>query len=88
MIQDAGTICKLGLAICTIGLKKPDVLCLSDGTCLCAHTAAAFPFKAGVVNGFICAVCCLQCAPNMGCAQPPTAMGGAAPAPDTEVMQR
>merc|ERR1711865_656951 len=65
MIKDAAYICKVGLPCCTFGLKMPEVLCLGAGKCLCLKQAAAFPFKEPV-PGPICAVCCLQCVPNMG----------------------
>ena len=75
MISEEGMICKIGLPCCTCGVKTPQVLCLSDGKCCCFHSAAAFPFKEGVVDGPVCAVYCLQCLPNCGCCKPPVKVG-------------
>lgn len=83
MIKEDGFICKIGLPCCTYGLKMPQVLCLGAGQCLCCKSAAAFPFK-DPVPGPICAVCCLQCLPNAGCAKPAT-KGGGAPNASTEM---
>ena len=88
MIQEEGFICKIGLPCCTFGLKKPTVLCLGTGKCLCIKQAAAFPFAAGTVDGPVCAICCLQCAPNMGCAKPAIKVGGGPVTPEMEVMER
>ena len=57
---------------------------LGEAECLCFVEAAAFPFK-GKVGGPICAVCCLQCVPNMGCMQPSAKKGGA---PESATMER
>ena len=70
MIKEDGFICKIGLPCCTTGLLMPKVLCLSAAQCLCIKSAASFPFK-DPVPGPICAVCCIQCMPNVGIMKPP-----------------
>jgi hypothetical protein len=92
----AGEICRVALPCISCGIKKPTVLAKGKAHVLCCLQQASFPFDSEFVPGPICAVCCLQCVPNMGCAQPSKkASGGApaeaiddAPAVDAEAMVR
>jgi len=87
VIKEDGFIFKLGLPCCTCGLKVPQVLCLGAAQCLCIKEAAAFPFKDPVPSP-ICAVCCLQCTPNVGCMKPAKKVGGAPDGPTSANMER
>lgn len=83
VIKDDKFFIKLGLPCCTCGIKKVpewfNPILLGNGQCLCLKQFAAFP-----PQPLICAVCCIQCVPNMGIFKPPTAGG----APDNSTMQR
>lgn len=72
MVTDEGNkeICKIGLFCCTCGLKKPEVLCAGASQCLCLVDVQSFPFDKDYVNEPVCAYCCLQCMPEVGCAKP------------------
>ena len=78
IIKEDGFIVKCGLPCCTMGLKMPDTkdLISSEGRCLCCHSVAQFPFG-DKVSKPVCAVCFLQCLPEVGCAKP--GPGGAPP---------
>lgn len=86
MIKEDGFICKVGLPCCTFGLKTPDMkdLISSDAECLCLRSVAQFPFG-DKVSKPVCAVCFLQCLPEVGCMKP--GPGGGAP-PAAETMER
>lgn len=88
VVKEDGFLLKLGLPCCTCGLKVPDMkdLISADYHCLCLKAAAQFPFG-DKVSAPVCAVCFLQCAPEVGCAKPPPG-GGAPPSPAAEEMQR
>jgi hypothetical protein len=66
-----GEICNLGCGCCSYGLKKPQVCIKSRQQCLCCTSAASFPFDDEFVPNFVCAVYCLQCAPECGCCKSP-----------------
>ena len=88
VIKEDPFVFKLGLPCCTCGVKKPSVLCLGAQECLCVRQGMAFPF-ADPVPGPICAVCCIQCLPNMGVFKPPGGNSKVGPgAPDTASMER
>jgi len=80
MIKQEGMICKLGLPCCTLGLKVPDAkdLLSMSGECLCLKALAQFPFG-DKVGKPVCAVCFLQCMPEVGCLKPGPSPGGAPP---------
>mmetsp|Transcript_7167 Transcript_7167/g.8549 ORF Transcript_7167/g.8549 Transcript_7167/m.8549 type:complete len:147 (+) Transcript_7167:80-520(+) len=69
-------MCAIALPCCRMGLKQPKVLVAGKQHCLCLKGAAAFPFNSDFVAGPTCAVCFIQCAPNMGIMKPAT-KGGA-----------
>eukprot|EP00326_Haptolina_ericina_P015434 CAMPEP_0181193182 /NCGR_PEP_ID=MMETSP1096-20121128/13682_1 /TAXON_ID=156174 ORGANISM="Chrysochromulina ericina, Strain CCMP281" /NCGR_SAMPLE_ID=MMETSP1096 /ASSEMBLY_ACC=CAM_ASM_000453 /LENGTH=120 /DNA_ID=CAMNT_0023282631 /DNA_START=124 /DNA_END=486 /DNA_ORIENTATION=- len=83
-------ICGLACPCCMRGLKVPTVLVSGGASCLCCYDACSFPFSEDYVPGPVCAVCCLQCAPEMGCCKPPPpskALGKGGPVASEE-MQR
>jgi len=90
MIKEEGFICKIGLPCCTTGLKMPDAKDLLSGgfQCLCLKALAQFPFG-DKIGAPVCAVCFLQCTPDVGCLKPPPS-GGAPPvaAPEGDAMAR
>ena len=86
-------ICKIGLYCCTCGLKTPEVCISSAEQFLCIKSAASLPCDKDYVPGFVCAMYCLQCAPEFGCAKPPPACPAlerltANATPATAAMQR
>ena len=83
MIKEDGFIVKCGLPCCTCGLKKPTVLVAGSSQCLCIKGAASFPFSSEYVAKPVCAVCFLQCMPEVGCMKPPPGGG----APPSEAVQ-
>ena len=85
MIKEEGVIFKIGLPCCTLGLVMPKVCTKGGGQCLCLKGYSAFPFDDELVPGPICAVCCLQCVPNMGCMKGSKKASGA---PDNATMSR
>jgi hypothetical protein len=66
-----GDICRCACPCCVEALVTPKLCCASGGSCLCCWNAASFPFSEDYVNEFVCAVYCLQCAPQFGCCKPP-----------------
>merc|ERR1712070_803620 len=64
-----GYFCQLGLPCCSYACKKTEVCVSSEGQCCCIKSAAALPFAASVPKP-VCAVCGIQCMPNMGILQP------------------
>ena len=90
-VQMDPTIINCGLCCCTFSILMPQALFRLQGKLLCLKCAGAFPFQRPL-PGPVCAVCCLQCIPNVGCMKPPmkaktvAGEGGGPPAP-TE-MQR
>lgn len=90
MIKEDGFICKIGLPCCTYGCKTPDTanLISGEGQCLCFKSVAQFPFG-DKISKPVCAVCFLQCMPEVGCLKP--GPGGGAPpavAPSAAAMAR
>mmetsp|Transcript_39430 Transcript_39430/g.106429 ORF Transcript_39430/g.106429 Transcript_39430/m.106429 type:complete len:84 (+) Transcript_39430:290-541(+) len=67
----------MGMTCCTYALKQPQVLVKGKSHCLFVKQAASFPFDSELVPSPICAVCCIQCMPNVGCAKPHVKVGGA-----------
>lgn len=63
-------ICKLGMFCCTCGLKKPEVLCSGASHFCCIVQVQSFPWDKDYVADPVCAFCCFQCLPEMGCAKP------------------
>lgn len=63
--------CGLGCFCCKVALKVPEVCISGEADCCCTKSVASFPFDDRFVAGPVCAYCCLQCAPNCGCCQPP-----------------
>lgn len=62
-----GEICKIGIGICTCGLKQPKVLCAGVDQVCCIVGAQSLPFDDAYVGKPVCAYCCLACAPECGC---------------------
>jgi hypothetical protein len=91
MIKEDGFICKLGLPCCTYGLKNPDMkdLLSGQGQVLCCKEVAQFPFG-DKVGAPVCAVCFLQCMPEVGCMKPGPGGGGPpeAQGPQATSMER
>lgn len=92
-----GEICKVGLGICTRGLKKPERVCDSWNRCLCFYNAASFPLtEQTVVSEYHCAYFLLSCLPKFGCCAAPAkevptklSLGGyGAPQAEGETMKR
>ena len=65
LVTESDEICKLGLLFCTLGLKKPEVLCKGASHCLCIKEAHAIPFDSETVANPICAICCVQLVPKV-----------------------
>ena len=92
---EEGTFCQISLPCCSQACKKPKVCVSGAGQCLCMKSKASFPFGKHV-PGLVCAVCGVQCKPNMGICQPydaadittPTANPAGAPAPAESEMTR
>lgn len=74
MVTAPDEICKVGLAVCTLGLKKPTTCIAAAQHCLCIKEAVSFPFDKDYVPSFTCAYCFLSCAPEFGCAVQAPAM--------------
>lgn len=83
--QGAGEMCALGCYCLKYACVKPSVLCKRQSQCLCCAEAASFPFDKDFVPELVCAVCFIECAPNMGILKPAVKVSGA---PATEVMDR
>ncbi|KAL3916690.1 MAG: hypothetical protein SGPRY_006710 [Prymnesium sp.] len=66
-----GDICRIACPCCAYALIKPRVLCANGGSCLCCWSAASFPFSEEYVDKLVCALYCLQLAPEVGCCKPP-----------------
>ena len=66
MITQSGEICKLGLFVCTLGLKKPTTLCAGSEHCLCLKSAGSLPFDSSYVGSPVCAICFVQLHPDIG----------------------
>lgn len=73
MTAQPGEVCKLGLGICSCGIKVPSSLCDHWHRCLCFYSAASFPCgEQNYLDAPHCACCFLSCAPKCGCVQPPS----------------
>ena len=90
-----GECCRIACPCCASACKSPQVLCAGGGSCLCCWHAASFPFSEDFVPSFVCALICLQCAPECGCCKPPPyskvldkPKGGGAPTVSEEEMER
>jgi hypothetical protein len=68
--ESDGEFCKIGIPICTIGLKTPSVLCGSVQQCLCFAGAESFPCNDDYVPACVCALYGWNCAPKCGCCSP------------------
>jgi hypothetical protein len=66
VITESGEICKLGLYVCNLGLKKPSVLCSGATHCLCLKSAGSCPFDSSYVGSPVCACCFIQLHPEIG----------------------
>ena len=95
--ESDGEICKIAIPICTLGLKKPAVLCSGVDQLCCIVGAQSFPFDNDYVGEPVCAIYCLACAPKFGCCveAPPSAKlkdlkktGTHMEAPGAEMIQR
>eukprot|EP00550_Attheya_septentrionalis_P001405 CAMPEP_0198288744 /NCGR_PEP_ID=MMETSP1449-20131203/7154_1 /TAXON_ID=420275 /ORGANISM="Attheya septentrionalis, Strain CCMP2084" /LENGTH=130 /DNA_ID=CAMNT_0043986951 /DNA_START=196 /DNA_END=588 /DNA_ORIENTATION=- len=65
--ESKNEICKIGVPCCTLGLKKPEIVCAGVDQCLCMVGAHSFPYNDKYVGKPVCAVYCLSCAPEVGC---------------------
>ena len=66
MVTESGEICKIGLYVCSLGLKKPTVLCAEAQQCLCLKGAASLPFDGDYVGSPVCAFCFIKLHPEIG----------------------
>jgi len=66
MVTGSGEICKVGLGVCTCGLKKPTILCAQAAHCLCIKEAGSLPFDSSYVGGPVCSICFIKLHPEIG----------------------
>ena len=66
MVTESGDICRIGLYICTCGLKVPTTLCAGAGQLLCIKNAEALPFDSDYLDGPVCACCFIKLYPTNG----------------------
>mmetsp|Transcript_7551 Transcript_7551/g.7139 ORF Transcript_7551/g.7139 Transcript_7551/m.7139 type:complete len:132 (+) Transcript_7551:71-466(+) len=64
MVTQSDEICKVGAYCCTLGLKKPKVLCSGAGHCLCFKEVASLPFDSAFVGEPLCAICFVKLYPT------------------------
>ena len=83
LIKEEKKIIKVGLPCCALAVKIPETLCNEGFQLLFLKSGCSLPFKEPVPSP-VCAFCCLQCTPNLGCAKPPMKAGGAPPTVEME----
>ena len=64
MVTKPGDICRLGLYVCTYGIKKPTLCCAGAEQFLCIKSASSLPFESGFVDRPICAFCFIKLYPT------------------------
>lgn len=64
MVTESGDICRIGLFVCTAGLKKPTTLCAGAEQFLCIKNASSLPFDSDFVDKPICAICFIKLYPT------------------------
>ena len=66
LVTGSGDICKIALGFCSLGLKKPTILCAAAQHCLCLKSAASVPFDSAFVGEPLCSICFVKLYPEIG----------------------
>merc|ERR1719183_1428108 len=66
-----GECIRCAMPCCAQAIKSPTTCASSAQSECCFYNVCSFPFQDDYVPQLVCAVYCLQCAPNGGCCKEP-----------------
>ena len=67
--RSVGKCCKTSMYYCRLGCKYPETCCDGASHCLCIKRGHSLPFDDQNVKEPLCAICCVQCLPEVGIMQ-------------------